>query len=154
MQLQAREFKWRLSVNKCSDVEWSGVIYVKWFYLEVEWSAVMVKFLGTKVPYTVGWPYAEGTWSYCDCFYLVCILYWGCFNLFCNVWVCVCVCGVGVFWQLCGYFGNMCTCIYCVLYSLYCVFVLFRLCIFILICFVCTSVRTAAIEWQLNCSKQ
>jgi len=29
MQLQAREFKWRLSVNKCSDVEWSGVIYVK-----------------------------------------------------------------------------------------------------------------------------
>jgi hypothetical protein len=34
----------------------------------------------------------------------------------------------------------MCTCIYYVLYCLYCVFVLFRLCIFILICFVCTSV--------------
>jgi hypothetical protein len=40
---------------------------------------------------------------------------------FCNVWVCVCVgfvmCGclyVWVFWQLYGYFGNMCTCIDCV----------------------------------------
>jgi hypothetical protein len=47
--------------------------------------------------------------------------------------ICECV-YVGVFWQLCGCFGNMCTCscIYCVLYCLYCVFVLFRLCIFIL----------------------
>ena len=60
-------------------------------------------------------------------FYLVCILYCGCFNLFCNVRVCVCVGFVmcGMFWQLCGYFGNMCTCIYCV-------FVLFLLCIFML----------------------
>jgi len=33
-------------------------------------------------------------------------------------------------------FDNTCTCIYCVLYSLYCAFVLFRLCIFSLICFV------------------
>jgi len=49
-----------------------------------------------------------------------------------------------------GCFGKMYTCIYCVLYCLYCVFVLFRLCIFI-ICFVCTSVRTTATEWQLNC---
>jgi len=32
------------------------------------------------------------------------------------------------------------------LYFLYCVSVLFRLCIFILICFVCTSVRTTATE--------
>ena len=46
---------------------------------------------------------------------------------FSNVWVCVCVC---VFWQLCECFGNMCTCIYCV-------FVLFRLCTFILICCKC-----------------
>jgi len=53
---------------------------------------------------------------------------------------------------MCGCFGNMCVCIYCVLYCLYCVFLLFRLCIFILICFVCTSVRTTATEWQLNCS--
>ena len=38
---------------------------------------------------------------------------------FCNVWVCV-----RVGFVMCGCFGNMCTCIYCVL--------LFRLCIFIL----------------------
>jgi hypothetical protein len=43
--------------------------------------------------------------------------------------------------------------IYCVLYCLSCVFVLFRLCIFMLISFVCTGVRSAATEWQLNCSK-
>jgi hypothetical protein len=36
---------------------------------------------------------------------------------------------------MCGCFGNVCICIYCVLYLLYC------LCIFILICFVCTSVK-------------
>ena len=47
---------------------------------------------------------------------------------------------------MCGCFGNMCTCIYCVLYCLYCVFVLFRLCIFILIRFVCISVRTTVTE--------
>ena len=45
---------------------------------------------------------------------------------------------------MCGCFGNTCTCIYCVFYCLYCVFVLFCLCIFILICFVCTSVRATA----------
>ena len=70
---------------------------------------------------------------------------------FCNVWVCVhmgfvkCVCvgfvmcgfcNVWMFRQLCGCFGNMCTCIYCV-------FVLFRLCIFILLV---NSVRTAVTE--------
>ena len=53
---------------------------------------------------------------------------------------------------MCGCFGNVCTCIYCVLYCLYCVFVLFRLCIFILICFVCTGVRTTATKLHLNCS--
>ena len=80
---------------------------------------------------------------------------------FCNVWVCVCVgfvmcgyvyvwvcvcmgtvmCGCVYVWGfvMCWCFGNMCTCIYCVL-------VLFHLCIFILICFVCTSVRTTATE--------
>jgi hypothetical protein len=43
-----------------------------------------------------------------------------------------------------GVFGDMCTCIYCVLYFWYCFFVMFRLCVFILICFVCTSVRSTA----------
>ena len=71
---------------------------------------------------------------YCVRFNLLC-------NVLCNVWVCVCVGFV-----MCGSFGNMYTCIYCVLYFLYCVFVLFRLCLFILICFVCTSVRTTVTE--------
>ena len=40
---------------------------------------------------------------------------------FCTVWVCVCMGFV-----MCRCFGNMCT-------SIYCAFVLFRLCIFILL---------------------
>ena len=81
-----------------------------------------------------------------------CVFVW-----FCKVWlcfcvcVCVCVCGFRNVWvvyvcvcvcvgfEMCGCFGNMCTCIYSL-------FVLFRLCIFIPICFVCTGVRTAATE--------
>ena len=39
-----------------------------------------------------------------------------------------------------------CICIYPVLYCFYIVFVLFRLCIFILICFVSTSVSITATE--------
>jgi hypothetical protein len=39
--------------------------------------------------------------------HLVFIMKCVCFNLFCNVWLCVC---------MCGYFGNMYTCIYCVVY--------------------------------------
>ena len=82
---------------------------------------------------------------------------------FCNVWVCICVgfvmCGcvyewvcVCVVFVMCGCFDNcvgvleICTCIYCVLYCLYCIFVLFRLRTFILICCVCTGVRTTATE--------
>jgi len=60
---------------------------------------------------------------------------------FCNVWVCACAGFVK-----CGGFGGTCTYIYCVLCYLSCVFVLFRLCIFILISFVCTSDRTTATE--------
>jgi hypothetical protein len=65
----------------------------------------------------------------------------------CNVWVCVCV-GFVTFWCFC----NMCICIYRVLYCLYC-FVLFRLCIFILICSVCTGVRTAAVSISDNANR-
>jgi len=36
------------------------------------------------------WGYLIVLWL----FYLVCILYCGCFNLFCSMWVCVCVCFV------------------------------------------------------------
>ena len=57
-------------------------------------------------------------WLFCFVIRGVC----GCVCV-CMCWVCVCVGCV-----MCGCFGNMCTCIYCV-------FVLFRLCIFILICY-------------------
>jgi hypothetical protein len=71
------------------------------------------------------------------------------------VWTCFLVCGLvykGVFWQLCGCFGNMGTRIYWVLCCFYCFFVLFRLCIFILTCFVSNRVRTTFTEWKLNYS--
>jgi len=63
--------------------------------------------------------------SGCVCVFIVGVCMYG----FCNVWVCVCVgfvmCGVlTIVWL----FGNMCTCIYWV-------FVLFRLGLFILICY-------------------
>ena len=132
MWLQAREFKWGLSVNECSDVKCSDVTWyvlsnlvLKWseaisFWSEVKW--VTVKFLGTKVTWKLGWPYTEGTCLYCDYFIwcesctvvvITCFVIGGCVY----VWV---------FWQLCWYYGNICT-------RIYCVFVLFRLCIFILI---------------------
>jgi hypothetical protein len=118
MLLQVREFKWGLSVNEFSDVEWTDVNCVKWFYFELKWSEVKwvtVMFLGIKVPCTLGWSYTEGTWLYCDYVYFTgyvvycsCFsLYCGCFNLFCNVWVCVCVGFV-----MCGCFCNMYTGIY------------------------------------------
>jgi len=54
--------------------------------------------------------------------------------------VCVCVCvGVCVGFVMCGCFVSMYP-------RIYCVFVLFPLCIFILICFVCSSVMTTATE--------
>jgi hypothetical protein len=63
------------------------------------------------------------------------------------VWVCVCVGFV-----MCGRFDNCVGVLVICLLDFYCFvlfvlcFVLFRLCIFILICFVCTSVRTTANE--------
>ena len=158
--------KWLCCEVMCSDVEWSDVIYVKWLCCEVMWSdvewsdVIYVKWLCFEVMWSEV-SYAEILrdksnmhirvtlyWSYLIVLrlsYLVCILYCGCFSLFCNVWVCVCVgvcmcvgvclCGCVYVWVCvcvgfvtCGCFGNMCICIYCV-------FVLFRLCIFILICY-------------------
>jgi hypothetical protein len=136
---------------------WSDFV-LKWS--EVKWATANRGDKSTMyIRVTLYWGYLIVLWL----FHLVCILYCVCFNWLCNVCVCVCVgvckCGfcnvwvcVSVGFVMCGCFVNMCTCIYCVLYCLYCVFVLFRLCIFILICFVCTTVRTTATEWQLNCS--
>jgi hypothetical protein len=50
-----------------------------------------------------------------------------CMYGFCNVVMCDCS-YVWVFWDLYGCLGSMCTCIDCV-------FLLFHLCIFILICY-------------------
>jgi len=69
----------------------------------------------------------------CGCLYVWVLLCVGvCKGGVCSVWVCVC-------FVMCGCFGNTCTFIYCF-------FVFFPLCIFILICFVCSIVRTAATE--------
>ena len=53
----------------------------------------------------------------------------------------VCVCFV-----MCGCFGNMYTCIYCVFVLFVLCFCVFSFMIFIRICIVCTSVRTTANE--------
>ena len=82
-----------------------------------------------------------GVCVFCNVWVCVCFVMCGCVCVFCNVWVCVCVGFV-----MSGCFGNMCTFIYCVLYCLYRILILFRLYVFILICFVCTSVRTTATE--------
>jgi hypothetical protein len=47
----------------------------------------------------------------CVCCNFLCNVGGVCMSGFCNVWVCICVGFV-----ICGCFGNMCTCIYCVLY--------------------------------------
>ena len=64
----------------------------------------------------------------------------------CNVWVCICMGFV-----MCGCFDNcvgvlvICVLVFTVfLYGLYYVFILLRLCTFILNYFVCISVRTTA----------
>ena len=54
----------------------------------------------------------------------------------CFVCVCVCICARVL---MCGRFGNVCTYIFCVFVFTSMSFILFRLCIFVLLCFVCTS---------------
>jgi hypothetical protein len=137
-----------------SAVKWCELTWYMWsdFVLtwgEMKWSEVkwvMLKLLGTKATRTLGWLNIEGVWLYfeyiiwcvfcavvvltcfviCDCAYVWVLLCMGvCIYGFCNMWMCVCVRFV-----MCGYFVNRCTCIYCV-------FVLYLLCIFILICYKC-----------------
>ena len=92
-------------------------------YTSINYS-YMLKFLGTKVSCTLGWPYTEGNWLYCDYFIwcvsctvvvLTCFIKCRC----AYVWILECV---GV--CMCGCFGNMCTCtclLCCVLSVLCCV---------------------------------
>jgi hypothetical protein len=76
IKLQTRGLKWGLSVNKWSDVRCSDV---------------ELKFLGTKVPCTLGWPYTESIWLYCD-YFVWCVsctaVVLACFVI-CGVFVCV-----------------------------------------------------------------
>jgi hypothetical protein len=76
----------------------------------------------------------------------VCILYCGCFNLFCNVWVCVC-----------GGFDNCVgVLVICVLvFTVFCiVYTVFLYCfVYVYLFLFVTTVRTTATEWKLNCSK-
>ena len=69
---RTREKRTKRRKVKCSDVEWTDKICVKWVkWSEVKWSEVKwvtVKFLGTKVPCTLGWPCSEGAWLNCDYF--------------------------------------------------------------------------------------
>jgi hypothetical protein len=116
--------------------------YTFLFWSKVSW--VTVKFLWAKVPCTLGWPYTEGNWLYCD--YVIWCVSCTVVVLTCSV-MCVCL-YTGVFQQLCGCFDNMSTFIYCVLYCLYCVFCIFRLCIFILISL--PVVMITATEWKLS----
>ena len=110
--------------------------------------------------------------GFCNVSVCVCVgfVMCGCVCVCCNVWVCVCVCCVCV--CVCG-FCNLCGCVYVWVFNvwvcvcevfcecmrglvmctcIYCVFVFFRLCIFIVTCSVCTGVRTTPTEWQLKCS--
>ena len=78
----------------------------------------------------------------------LCVCVGVCLHGFCDVWFCVFVDFVmfGYFDNCFGCFGNICACIYCVVYCLSCVFGLILLCIFIPICFVCTTLRSTATE--------
>ena len=72
----------------------TNVIYVKWFYFVLKWSEVKwvtLKFLRTKVPCTLAWPYIEDTWLYCDYFI-------GC--VYCTVVILTCfvICGCLYVW--------------------------------------------------------
>ena len=63
-----------------------------WSDFILKWSGVTLTFLGTEVQRTLGWPYIEGTWLYCDyCIWCVscAVVILTCFVI-CD---CVCVCG-------------------------------------------------------------
>ena len=89
--------------------------------------------VGTKIPCTLGWPFTDGTWLYCDCFIsyvsyivvvLTCFVMCGCFDNCVGV-LAICVLVFTVF---------------CIVSFMYIYYYLFCL----------TIVRTTATEWQLQ----
>jgi hypothetical protein len=112
-----------------------------------------VEVLGDKssmhIRMTLYWGYLIVLWL----FYLVCILNCGCFNLF------FLICGVCMGFVMCGCFGNMRTCIYCVFALLHlCIFILCKLLfnfvsyVFLLLCLctlVCSVLYILFSLWQL-----
>jgi len=73
-----------------SDVEWTNVIYVKLFCYQGKRSEVSyVEVLEDKSTIHIGVTLYCGYLIVLWLFYLECILYCGCFNLLCNVWLCV-----------------------------------------------------------------
>jgi len=101
----------------CLSPLWTGrheakPTYQKTYYYNAQGhSSVLHYNKNTIVPCTLGWPYTECTWLYCDYF----------------IWCVSCTVVVWTGFVMCGCSGNVCTCIYCV-------FVLFVLCF--LYCFV------------------
>jgi hypothetical protein len=65
------DFKWGLSVNKwsdvkCSDVEWTDVIYVKWFLFlsEVNYGEVLGDKSAMYIKLTLYWGYMIVLWLF------------------------------------------------------------------------------------------
>ena len=78
---------------------WSKLMWFMWSDFILKWSEVSYgEVFGDKNAMYIG---VTSYWGYLIVLWLIsveCILYCGCFNLFCNVWGCVCVgfvmCGV------------------------------------------------------------
>ena len=160
-----------VSVNKWSDVMWSELMWFVWSDLILKWSQVSYgEVLGDKnamyIRVTLYWGYLIILWLFnlgisCTVFILTCtVVVLTCFVMCVGVLViCVVVFLISNFRPVLKmYTGELpkrkhktcvlvCT-VFCIVCTVF--FVLFLLCIFILICFVCTSLRTTTIEWQLN----
>ena len=75
----------------CKENSERNICEVISFWSEVKWSEgkwVTLKFLGTKVQCTLGWPCTAGTWLYCD-YFIWCV---SCTLVVSTCFV-ICVCG-------------------------------------------------------------
>ena len=103
-----------------SVVIWSELTWFMWSDFVLKWNEVSYgAVLGDRSTMycTLGWPYTEGTWLYCD-YFVWCV---SSAVVVLTGFVMVSLVHVGVFWHLCGCLGNMCARIYCVFCCLFCV---------------------------------